>query len=368
VDVLVRAALEGARRDFRDDMRDAAAADRAARPHTDPGPGAWRLGPSDYLKCRMAIWYANQPREGLRLAPTDESAARAGQLLEDSWVAVQQQRYPWREYQVEVRLDGIDRPGRMDIYDPITATVDDCKSLSEGRWEQLMAAGPFDDHIGQVMLYALGLEAAGRPVHRVSLTYVNRSDIRSQRFTWPWDDDSRKLAEQALDWLLAQATMLDLGIQPDRDRSGPSTDPICRNCRYRLECWNIEQAQARGRSPESYTVLGADPDDERVAWALAQIVGAREVKNAAEKGYEAVQPLAKGLKLGPYGEFEIVRGRKGGINWKDYHERTVEWASQPEATRGDISDVPVPYNSDSAPIVKRRRAANRKGALPRDAG
>jgi hypothetical protein len=368
VDVVVERALEGLRADFTAERR---AFRLTHHPHvaTERTPGQFSVRPSDVDGCGRAIWYRNfHPEAGTDPSPRGE--ADAGVMVESHWREVRSDRYPWRDYQKIVTVPGVDSVGRIDEYDPVTRDVVDCKSAGRATWDHVEQVGPRWSALGQVLLYGLALEAEGSPPRTVSLVYVNRDNLRSLTFAYRWDaPETRRKADRALDELLGRLTALEVaaltGEPLERDRPGPSSDPICARCPFRSDCWDLPRAKALGRSGESLVALGETPDDPRIAWAIRQVVEANRLATEAKKHVAATKPLITGIapdvyvgEDGPDDLWEIARGRAGGIDWKSYHEATVAVWEQ----GGTPEDVRVPYYAHASPSAKRASQDKRQKA------
>lgn len=365
------------------------AQERAAHRAKDPRkPGQWSLGPSDAGTCRRAVWYRNMPPAGLVRDPVDEREARLGDIIHTEIVRRLAQLYPWREYEQKIKVPGLDREARYDWYDEIIARVVDLKTAGDWRWDQVEDHGVTEEVWKQAFLYALALVRKGKPVETVEITYVKRCNGHDQTFV---EDFDMERAERYLNELLVVAQALDivyaemqryeaeqeraLAADPDykpaaydpgellpRDRSGPSTDKLCQRCPFRSHCWNLEQAKDAhwnlvrmdaGRSGESYTILGADPDAENVEWAIQQNVAAKELARDAEKAKEETKALIDGLEPRRYGDHKIDEQWYGG--GPDYKTDSANLRRMLEAgERPDVTSMPVPtYRHALVPIARR---------------
>lgn len=167
------------------------------------------------------------------------------------------------------------------------------------------------------------------------------------------------MAQKALDRLIELATALDLGVVPPRDGAGPQTFP-CRMCPARAHCWQIDAAQAAGRSPESYTVLGAEPDDPTIAWAAGQLIAAKDVERDAKTARQAAEALLDGIEPGEYGDFVIRLRRRDMPDYKGSFQRLLDLYGMPEVHRPPVEEVADPLKrTDRWTEVKRRRAARK---------
>lgn len=354
VDRLVRGAVAGATVPFTANLAKRRQEEYAARPKTEHGPGQWSVRASDLNGCRREIGYRNGLDPDAEAVPKSHGEALAGTIVEAAVVEVHSTAYPWREYQHEVVINGLHSPGRVDEYDPVIGMVCEIKSAGEWMWEQVITFGPQWYHLGQALLYAAAMEAAGEFVSFVRLHYVKRDTFEEETFDTPWDDDARSLVETYRARLIGILTELDIahatGVLPDRDRSGP-THPLCVRCDWLEACWSVPRAVELGRDPMSLTLLGEHPDSKRIAWAVQEIVRLRTVKTDATREYDdARHMLDKSIPPAIYeGVAKVERGRRGGIAYKEWTELL---AAEIERLGGDPMDVPIPRNEDGAPVAK----------------
>lgn len=361
-------------------LREFDRSEREAHYKKNPRPaGHWSLGPSDAGSCRRAIWYRNMPPADLVRDPVDQREARMGEIIHTEVVRRLKAMYPWREFEQPIKVPGLDRDARYDWYDPITGEVSDLKTAGDWRWDQVDDFGVSLDVWKQVFLYGLALHRKGMPVSTVRITYLKRCNGHDQTFV---EDFDVELAEQYLNELLAIAQALDivhaemervLAEDPDasydpgellpRDRSGPSTDPLCRRCPFRSHCWNLEQAKESPswnlvrlndeRSGESYTILGPDPVDPDVEWAIQQNVEAKDQARDWEKVKDETKALIEGLEPRRYGAHKIdEQWYGGGPDYKQDSEnlrRMLEAGETP-----DIANMPLPkHRNVLVPIARR---------------
>jgi hypothetical protein len=339
-------------------------------PRPQPSPGGWHVGPSDLDSCPAAIQFREKPPEGFVPEPEDNAAAVAGTMFHDAAKRAREVLYPWREYEQPVTVPGLDRPGRFDEYDEILAEVGDTKSAGRWAWDRLGDRGPKATDWGKLSVYGYALRAAGRPVERLRLMYVSRETLEDEQFTIPY---SEARARAALGKLRAFNIALDTGqaLPRDPDRSGPSSDPLCARCPFRRACWNMDAAEAAGRSPESYTILGPDPAWEDIEWAARRVDSFSRDRKDAKKQETAAKDLLGGVAPGVYGEFEVVARTRKQADWKAWalkiqNARQV-YLSMPEARRGDfadwVADIKAPDRIDTWYEVKRVRAHDRPASL-----
>lgn len=366
-DVLAERAMEADRTDLLDDI---VAWHTTMYPRPVVEPGGYSVGPSDTGTCRRAIQYRERPPEGLTLNEVDESAATLGSIFHDVVRRARQHLYQWRKYEFEVTVPGLDRPGRMDEYDPITATGVDYKTLGEWGWDRLGEDGPREEHFEQLAVYCFALIAAGKEVDVMRIIYLRRATGESEYHDRPYDED---YARKALGNLTAIMLALDMGQELPRDGRGPSSDPICaKYCKYRDFCWNVPAAEAAGRSPESYTILGAHPAIEDIEWAAEQARTWKDGESEATREYKATIPLLGGIPDGTYGDYVISEQRRLMPKYKEYYE-TVRRAYEihqltPPDQRRDFAEelayIPLPRRRDVWVQVKRKRGT--KSSTPKE--
>jgi hypothetical protein len=349
--------------------------ERAARrqPHE---PGKWGVGPSDLGNCDRKVWYremlrAGTPPEGFRPDDSWDGEAVSGSLLHRAITDLLKARYPWRRFDVPVvlRTLGLDtKNSEADSADPMTGRVTDYKTAGSARWDMIGPEGPEEDTWGQVLVYGLALAEQGMTVREVELIYWNREHGQSESFVRPYDRDA---AVAALERLTDMTTALDLGHVLDRppDRTGPTNDPLCGRCFARSHCWSIPQAKQAGRSPESYTILGAEPEDPTVEQAAVVEYEARRRAKDAKDQHKAAQVLLDGIPPRQYGGMVIKPARSGPPNiWPRY--RALETAySLPDGERPPMSALPpveqtggTRMSAEPVRAAKRARAATE--ALP----
>lgn len=348
---LAAQALSGSSRQVMDDLAEAMRAG-----YTPSGQSGPRV--SDYGGCGRAVWYRERPPEGYVPVELDESRATLGQVIHKAGEADGAARYPWRRYEFPVAIPGLDKPGRIDRYDPIIGEVADTKTAGRAKWD-MFASGPPASAWGQVMIYGLALEEMGLPVRTVAIIAINRDTGAEEHFHRPYDP---AVARSALDELVALGTLLDLGIVPPREGTGPSRFP-CSWCPARDHCWNIPAAEAAGRSPESYTILGEDPEDAIIEWAARQLYERRQKATAADRAKDEAAALLVGVKYGPYGEMEVYRGGGGSKpDYKAWAEMLLQMLALPEDQRPPLETLSEPPRRHDKPWigVKKVRTAARK--------
>lgn len=355
VDLLAEEALADDEAHVLDAVRDWHA---RVNPRPKVGAGQFSVGPSDLNNCRREIWYRETPPEGFE--PDEEGtdwAAIMGSIIHDNIARARASKYGKSLlHEQAVRISGLDRPGRLDEYDRRWARITDFKSKGTYPWDALIEFGPDEADWEQAAVYAFGWVEAGHPVKQLRLLYINRATGEERRFIRPYTDEAGRAARGKLLALLAE---LEMGVEQPRDRSGPSSDWKCRNCFARSHCWNIPAAEAAGRSPESYTILGPDPDWKAKEWAAGLITSYKQDAKAAKAELTAAKPLLEGI-LTPgetranFGAYDVVEKSRRMPDHKKWAEKVAaareRHLATPEHLRGDFADViatiPVPKRLD----------------------
>ena len=306
--------------------------------------GEWSIGASDTGTCPRRIWYRNTPPADMFWSIVDKREARAGTMIHKAITERIKALYYWRQFDLPVQIEGLDRKSEIDDYDPVTGALTDYKTAGKWKWQRVGDFGPPDSEWEQVMLYGLAMEEAGHLVTKVRLTYYNRENGHTEEpFIREWDDDARKIAEAARDRLMSYAGGLDAGVVLPRFEGAHLDHPLCGRCEAREHCWNVPEAQRLGRSPEGLVYLGPKPDDEAIIWAAEQVVETRDARLDAEKAEKAVKDLPKGLPLGRYGQYEIYE--TGGGSQPDYKSYAGQLESEyvrPDGERRPLEEIPKP--------------------------
>lgn len=340
---LVYRALDAQATKLGHSLRDADRLEREAHYTKNPRqPGHWSIGASDTGTCPKKIEYRNVPPADFVPAPEDSREARMGTMIHREATRQLRALYPWREFNGKVVIPGLDRESEFDWYDPVVLELGDIKTAGDYKWDSLGDHGPDEETWEQVMLYGLAVEATGRRVETVRLDYLKRANGHDETYVRPYDS---VMAKRALDRLLGYATNLDLGIELPKIGTGPTNDWRCKRCFARIHCWNMDAAEALRRSPESVTILGAEPEDETVVWAIEERVAAAAAKREAEAAYKQSGTLLDGVPPGRYGEFEgYEKGGGTGPDWEEYAARLTEAYELPEEQRPPVEEIPPPRN------------------------
>lgn len=332
------------------------------RRHVPSGKTGPRV--SDAGACPRSVWYRESPPAGYEPWPVDRRRAAIGVALHKAAERARAYRYPWRRYELEIGVPGLDRPGRVDEYDPVLGEVTDLKTVGARKWDALGEdGGPTPDMWAQVMIYALALAEQGLPVRAVRIIAVNRDTAGEEHYRRDYDPAA---GQAALDALVMLATQLDMGWEPDRPdyAVGPGVFP-CSWCPARGHCWNIKAAKAAGRSPESYTLLGAEPDDPSIEWAARRHHEATRAATAADATKKAAAALLVGIPSGTYGGMTVAIRRRRMPDYKNTLGRVLGLYPLPEVYRPPVEAIEEPDTRldvwiESKP-VRQGRPARTKG-------
>jgi hypothetical protein len=319
-----------------------------------------RTGPavSDFGGCGRAVWYRDTPPDGYVPLPDEHRRkAIAGQIYHKLYEIARRARYPWRRHEMWIDIPGLDRRGRIDEYDPVLGEVTDLKTGDDWKWDRIGEDGPDESDFAKAMIYGLALEAQGLPIRTVQIIYVHRGTGDDEPFRRDYDPAA---AAEALDQLIELATMLDLGIVPPRAGFSPSSWP-CKACPARNHCWNVGAAEAAGRSAQSYTLLGAEPDDPSIEWAAGTKYEADRAFRDADQRKEEVKHLLDGVPAGTYGPWVVTPKSRRQPQYKDAFNKVVGVYPLPEEHRPPVEAVAdPPRRTDRWVEVKPVRAAKRQ--------
>lgn len=338
---LARKATDAAGRTLADDL------DGYGQDGRHPG-----VGPSDVGRCRRQLAYRVNPPADYTPDDTQEPkwGAIAGSLLHASILAERRRRYRWRIYGdrpgSEVHVPGLDRPGHPDEYDPITGVLYDLKTLGTWATNRWAENGPPEDVWDQLHVYGWALVRLGWPVREVQVIAYERESGRSYEWGRPYGPEQ---AERAVGWLQAVATGISLGLEQPRDRSGPSSDALCRRCPAVRHCWNLDAAEPAGRSGESWTVLGEEPDPKAVEWAGRELVQARAAARTADSKVEEAKALLTGIPEGQYASIRLTIRRSVSKDWKARAEQLTDWWDEPD--RPPLEQLPMPTRTTVSTII-----------------
>lgn len=306
------------------------------------------VGPSDAGTCRKRIEYRERPPEGFEPVEVDRAAAYEGTLLHEGITKARKRRYPWRKYDLQVQVPGLDRPGELDEYDPITGVVVDNKTAGEAKWDRVGTYGAPESEWEQLLMYGLALENDGQPVTRLELHYYRRENFRdNERFIRDYDRAAALRAVAKLHVILDDLTE---GRELPRDESGPTTSVICRYyCEAVGDCWNVTEAELNRRTPEGWLLARDRPEIEE---ALGRYLAAHEtLYKPGDQTKDQERALVYGAETGRYGPYTLT-----------YPGGNTSWVNDPKARleqlEGEMADAAdrgrPPAHPDQLPMPQRQ--------------
>lgn len=227
-------------------------------------------------------------------------------------------------------------------------------TAGEWKWEYGISKGVDENHLDQVMMYALGLIAMGTPVEEVEVRYIRRANGEDESFVFAYDEARAHSAVGRLHLILED---LEAGRELPRDEPGPGLSALCdRLCPARAHCWNLDTVPD-GRSPQGWMRFGeVRIDDPDTASLLADYVAAGEAVKPFEEAKAETKVLVEGIGYGRYGDYTY---RKTGgktkpvpdpeqqLAWllaevtKPDGERITDPALMPQFTRNKTSSLSV---------------------------
>jgi hypothetical protein len=338
VDALVERALAGHRARLGDDLKAADDENSLAR-SLRVSEGDVRVSASDASACPRQVQYRERPPADFYPSWQDKRAAFIGTLIHDAVERVRKRLYPWRLFEQTVHVDGLGE-SKYDSYDPITAEVEDLKTAGDWKWDLVWDGGPPESEWEQVAIYGLSLHRQGLPVRDMKITYVQRAQGKDESYRRPW---SEEYALAAVAKLVRMATQIELGVEQPRKYAGPSTSPICaRYCFARDYCWNVPEAERNGRSPESWTLLGASPAELEVAAVLREYVDGRVAEKAGADQKSAAKAKVDGIAYGEYDGMVYGVTPRRVVDQEAYLDRVIAGAQTPEAERIPFDEIEKP--------------------------
>lgn len=348
-------ALAAEERDFMDDVAEGLAAE-----YTPSGSRSPR--PSDAGSCERSVWYRlNPPVDYVPRTDIDQRKAALGSIIHKAGETYRPAFYPWRYFEMPIRVPGLDGTYRVDEYDPVTGTVFDTKSAGDPKW-MILANGPTDSMWDQVRIYAWALYLAGYPVRRLCIVTIRRDDGREEKH---WEEFDPEVCALALGVLVALGTALDAGVTPDRAGRGPR-DWKCQWCPAMNHCWNVEQAKNAGRGPVSLTILGPTPEEDAIVWAAREFLRVSKDRKDLEDREKFLKDLLQGLPKGTYGAgredggIEITDKPTTSVGYKEYVDLLLALWELPEDQRPALAELPGPNVTKS--VTQSAKPAKRAAA------
>jgi CRISPR/Cas system-associated exonuclease Cas4 (RecB family) len=135
----------------------------------------------------------------------------------------------WSELKVNMKfqLNGevVTLVGRVDAYDPETATVYDLKTSRFVKWQAEKEFIPRENHIAQLQSYYTILDSYAIPVSRLVLVYVDDRDIAPREVPL----GNRR------EWLIQRASLLHSSLKNDT-MPDPEPNAWCKYCPFASIC------------------------------------------------------------------------------------------------------------------------------------
>ncbi|MFJ8430402.1 PD-(D/E)XK nuclease family protein [Kitasatospora sp. NPDC094019] len=319
-----------------------------------------QLGASD-LVCerRGAYIYHGWARTDRVLSP----AAMLGTYIHEGLTEAARREFGWL---VEKRVADAVIRGSIDVVqlDQATArqlpsrlrptvaadvtTVEDIKTRSSHRWDEVLRFGATAAELRQVMTYARLLNTVGFAdvhgqrvlarigpirVERIRMRFINRDSGEEFVQEFPYDPE---IAEEAVWWLerIAETTHPE---QAPRTFYGPQIDAVCDYCPFATACWG---APAGGRPVQANIVH----DDADVAAHLADYVDAHTQWSEADRVKKFVRKAVDATPEGRYG-----RNRLG---WQGTDKEEVQPDMRAMIEIFDSVGARIPTVPDSDRMVK----------------
>lgn len=251
------------------------------------------VGPSDVATCRRQLQYRLTGTPADDDHDDDPSMAVAGSLLHLAVAHVRKLAHPEALVEASVTVPGLERPGTVDYY--VDGVVDDLKTHGCRAFDKATERGELrDDHHDQALVYALGLEDAGHPVHTVQVTYYDRCRGGILRLSVPYD---RERALRAVMRLHAVLDAVEEGRELPRDERHPRTT-ACERCPFTRRCWELDVPPAEGPGPlTTHAELLAEREladplpDDLAELARERLQLAAQLEELEERKREADQRL-----------------------------------------------------------------------------
>ena len=119
-------------------------------------------------------------------------------------------------------------------------------------------------------------------------------------------------------------------------------------------------------------VLGPEPVDPAIEWAIAENVRLAAEESRAKAAHKEAKTLLEGIPPGRYGDHEgMVTGRSNGPDWEKYAQMLAENYERPPEQRPPLDKIQLPDNPRSTWVQWKRvrkavldREAKRRGANP----
>lgn len=154
-------------------------------------------------------------------------------------------------------IGGRDIHGHCDVFDLVTGTVVDWKSVGPTQLKKYRAHGPGGQYRSQAHLYGRGWVARGHRVERVAVMFLPRNGELREAFYWsePYDEKVALAALQRAEGIHTAVSML--GAQALAVL--PTADAFCQLCPY----WKANSTDLEAGCPGD---PGARPNSPRPAF------------------------------------------------------------------------------------------------------
>jgi hypothetical protein len=243
-----------------------------------------------------------EPSDPLLATTGENRAANLGTMIHEGILPELAEVLGGREeIEVELVVDlGEDRivvPGRSDMYWPEAKVLLDLKTVGEHKLGQIVATGPFDDHLLQVAGYALAAEKGGHAVEWIGWIYLDRGMGGTHVVIRQFTHELRDMVVDKCRELLNYATSPD---DAPRDGPGPGergANMMCNGCPWLRTCWG-DEARPGVAGAQSSKV----DDFGGMQEVLIGYLTARDAESAAKERKDFYRELIAGNKTGTYGK------------------------------------------------------------------
>ncbi|WP_316521099.1 hypothetical protein [Kitasatospora brasiliensis] len=319
-----------------------------------------QLGASD-LVCERRAAYIHHGWE-----PTDHvvsPAAMLGTYIHEGLTTAARREFGWL---VEKRVADATIRGSIDIVqlDRATArqlprrlrpkvaadvnTVEDIKTRTIYRWDEVRRYGATAGELRQVMTYVRLLRTGGFAdvdgqrvlarlgpidVERVRMRFISRDSGEEFIQEFPYDPE---IAEEAV-WWLERITETEHPEQAPRSFYGPGIDTVCDYCPFATACWGVP---ASGRPVQANIVHNR----EDVAVHLADYANAHKDWAEADRVKKFVRKAVDGTEAGTYG--------RNVLGWRGEDKEVEEPDVRAMIELFDDLDAPIPMVPDADRMVK----------------
>ena len=135
---------------------------------------------------------------------------------------------------------GVPIMGHCDLYDRLTATVIDHKTVGPEQLKKYKRSGPGEQYRQQAHLYGRGWHLRGLPVDRVAIAFLPRNGVLTDAYWWsePWDEQVALDALKRLEGIQLAVNLLG----PATPAAMSTADAYCTFCPFlRTESKDLTQ-------------------------------------------------------------------------------------------------------------------------------